>query len=59
MGHSNSNWIARAEGLYYKVSGASPYGNDASLAQTTTIWYWNDLGVIEGRVGLSYKLGYY
>ena len=55
----NSNWIARAEGLYYNVSGASPYGTDASLAQTTTAWYWNNLGVVEGRVGLSYKFGYY
>jgi opacity protein-like surface antigen len=55
----NSNWIARAEGLYYKVSGASPYGTEAAIAQTTTTWYWNDLGIVEGRVGLSYKFGYH
>ena len=54
----NSNWIARAEGLYYKVSGASPYGTEAAIAQTTTTWYWNDLGIVVGRVGLSYKFGY-
>jgi outer membrane immunogenic protein len=54
-----SNWIARAEGLYYNVSGASPYGADVLLAQSTTAWYWNNLGVAEGRVGLSYKFGPY
>jgi outer membrane immunogenic protein len=56
---ANSNWIARVEGLYYRVSGASPYGTELAIAQTTTTWYWNDLSVVEGRIGLSYKLGYY
>ncbi len=53
----NSNWIVRAETLYYNVSGASPPGTQATSGPSTT-WYWNNLGIIEGRVGLSYKFGH-
>jgi outer membrane immunogenic protein len=53
----NSNWLVRAEGLYYNVSGASPAGSQATSGPQTT-WYWNNLGIVEGRVGLSYKFGY-
>ena len=54
----NSNWIARIEGLYYIVHGASPGGIQPSTGAQTSVWYWNNLGIAEGRVGLSYKFGY-
>jgi len=53
----NSNWIARAEALYYDISGASPRGLQLASGNVSTTWYWNDLQVIEARVGLSYKFG--
>ena len=53
----DSNWLLRAEALYYKISGDSPYGIETSTGNTTTSWYWNDLAVIDTRVGLSYKFG--
>jgi opacity protein-like surface antigen len=49
----NSNWIARAEGLYYNISGESQLSYPPGGA--TSSWYWNNLGIVEGRVGLSYK----
>jgi outer membrane immunogenic protein len=52
----NSNWLVRAEALYYNFSGASPAGSQAISGPSTT-WYWNNLGIVEGRVGLSYKFG--
>ena len=51
----NSNWIARIEGLYYIVSGASPGGFQPGTIAQNSVWYWNNLGIAEGRVGLSYK----
>src|SRR5271166_538360 len=49
----NSNWIARAEALYYNISGESQLSYPPGGA--TSSWYWNNPGIIEGRVGLSYK----
>jgi len=41
-------------GLY---RGASPYGTELAIAQTTTTWDGDNLSILEGRVGLSYKFG--
>jgi outer membrane immunogenic protein len=53
----NSNWIVRAEGLYYIFDGSSTNGYQPGTVAQTTTWYWNNLGIVEGRVGLSYKFG--
>ena len=53
----NSNWTVRAETLCYSPSGVSPAGSQATSGPSTT-WYWNNRGIVEGRVGLSYKFGY-
>ena len=52
-----SNWLVRAEALYYDISGASPNGLQQTSGNVSTAWYWNDLRVTEARVGLSYKFG--
>jgi opacity protein-like surface antigen len=51
----NSNWIARIEALYYIVSGSSPGGFQPGTVAQNSVWYWNNLGIAEGRIGLSYK----
>jgi outer membrane immunogenic protein len=52
----NSNWIVRAEGLYYIFDGSNTNGYQFGAVNTN--WFWNNLGIAEGRVGLSYKFGY-
>jgi outer membrane immunogenic protein len=54
----NNNWIVRAEGLYYSLSGASAFGfQQGTTTPATTSWTWNRSEIIEGRVGVSYKFG--
>jgi outer membrane immunogenic protein len=54
----NTNWIVRAEGLYYSLSGASAFGfQQGTTTPATTSWTWNRSEIIEGRVGVSYKFG--
>jgi outer membrane immunogenic protein len=53
----NSNWIARAEALYYSFGGANSFGLQAATGATTTAWNWGNLSIVEARVGISYKFG--
>jgi outer membrane immunogenic protein len=54
-----SNWLLRAEYLYYRLPGASAdaTGNPNNFPGFTIRYNWSDFDVQVARVGLSYKFG--
>jgi outer membrane immunogenic protein len=54
---ADSNWLLRIEGLYYIIDGGTTPGTLLATGTTNTTWFWNNLGITETRIGLSYKFG--
>lgn len=54
-----SNWLLRAEYLYYRLPGANAIatGNPNNFPGFTIRYNWSDFNVQVARVGLSYKFG--